>query len=43
MTGLKSTLDRYPTGRMMVWLIAVVFFGSIAVCMESNMRIIAIE
>jgi hypothetical protein len=31
MTGLKSILDRYPTGRMMMWLIAVVFFGSIAV------------
>ena len=31
MTGLKSILDRYPTGRMMMWLIAVVFLESIAV------------
>ena len=30
MTGLKSTLDRHPTGRMMMWLIAVALFVGIA-------------
>ena len=38
MTGLKSILDRYPTGRMMMWLIAVVFFVSIGtVCMTKRL------